>query len=133
MTRRVHVVRVYDEASAFEPTAQRVLVDRLWPRGVTKEAAAIDEWCRDVAPSTELRRWYGHDPAKFDEFARRYRAELAHEPASRAVAHLLDLADTGGLVLVTATRDLEHSAATVLHDVLVGRRGPQRRPTLAER
>lgn len=114
---RVVVVRVYDEPP--EPGAHRVLVDRLWPRGVTKVAAALDEWSADVAPTTELRRWYGHDPAKFAEFARRYRAELVRPPASNAVSRLLDIATTRRVALVTATRDVEHSGAQVLHDHLI--------------
>lgn len=112
----VAIVRVYDDPG--EPGAYRVLVDRLWPRGVTKDAAALDEWSAGVAPSTELRRWYGHDPAKFEEFARRYRAELARPPASSTVTHLLGLAETRSVALVTATRDVEHSGARVLRDHL---------------
>jgi uncharacterized protein YeaO (DUF488 family) len=96
----------------------RVLVDRLWPRGVKKEDAAVDEWNRDVAPSAELRRWYGHDPGRFEEFARRYREELSRPPASEAVAHLVGLAGERYVVLVTATRDVDHSGARVLHDHL---------------
>jgi uncharacterized protein YeaO (DUF488 family) len=113
---RVSVTRAYD-APADAP-GSRVLVDRLWPRGVTKTALAIDEWAKDVAPSTELRRWYGHDPARFEEFARRYRAELAAEPAKKALAHLRSLLKAGPVVLVTATRDLGHSGAEVLQAVL---------------
>jgi len=95
-----------------------VLVDRLWPRGVKKEDADLDEWNRDVAPSTELRRWYGHVPARFDEFARRYGDELARPPASEAVAHLVRVGREQHVVLLTATRDLDHSGARVLHDHL---------------
>jgi uncharacterized protein YeaO (DUF488 family) len=117
------VRRAYEDVPADR---WRVLVDRLWPRGIKKVAAPIDEWLQDVAPSTELRRWYGHDPAKFAEFARRYRVELAEAPASDAVAHLLALSESGSVTLVTATRDVEHSGARVLHDHLVevGRRPP---------
>jgi uncharacterized protein YeaO (DUF488 family) len=89
---------------------------------VTKARAAIDEWAKDVAPSTVLRTWYGHDPARFDEFARRYRAELGAEPAKDALARLRSLLRTRALVLVTATKDLEHSGAIVLRDVLARRR-----------
>jgi len=78
----------------------------------------LDEWAKDAAPSTELRRWYGHDPAKFPEFARRYRAELEHPPASEAVARLARIADHQALVLLTATKDVEHSGAVVLSAVL---------------
>jgi uncharacterized protein YeaO (DUF488 family) len=96
----------------------RVLVDRLWPRGISKKAASLDEWLKDVAPSTELRRWYGHQLDRFDQFARRYRLELERPPASPAVKHLLEIARSREVLLLTATRDLEHSGARVLHDHL---------------
>jgi uncharacterized protein YeaO (DUF488 family) len=95
-----------------------VLVDRLWPRGITKGDAALDEWAKDAAPSAALRRWYGHDPQKFEEFARRYRVELGRHPASDAVEHLRTLALDRHVVLLTATRDLDHSGARILHDRL---------------
>jgi uncharacterized protein YeaO (DUF488 family) len=102
---------VYDE-----PTGQgyRVLVDRLWPRGMSKDALVFDEWAKEVAPSTELRRWYGHDPERFAEFAERYRAELREPPAADALAALAKAGRRRSLVLLTATRDVEHSGATVL-------------------
>ena len=96
----------------------RVLVDRLWPRGVTKAAAALDEWAKDVAPTRELRRWYGHDPSRFEEFARRYREELRHAPAEEAITRLRALAQEQQVTLVTATRDLERSGARVMLDFL---------------
>jgi uncharacterized protein YeaO (DUF488 family) len=96
----------------------RVLVDRLWPRGVSKADADLDEWAKDVAPSAELRRWYGHDVARFPEFERRYRAELRRPPASEAVDRLLATARTRTVVLLTATRDVGHSGARVLLDHL---------------
>ena len=83
---RVEIRRVYDDAPS--PGVRRVLVDRLWPRGVAKADAPIDEWAKDLAPSTELRRWYGHEPDKFREFATRYRAELKTGPANDALARL---------------------------------------------
>ena len=113
---RVELRRVYEDIPRGGPT--RVLIDRLWPRGVAKAAAPFDEWLKEVAPSTELRRWYGHDPAKFETFAARYRQELTAAPASDGVVRLRAMAREGGLVLVTATRDVEHSAAEVLLDVL---------------
>jgi uncharacterized protein YeaO (DUF488 family) len=113
---RFEVERAYD---AGEPERYRVLVDRLWPRGVSKDDAALDVWLREVAPSTELRRWYGHDPARFAEFRRRYRVELARPPASEAVDRLLDAARTRHVALVTATRDTDRSGARVLRDHLV--------------
>lgn len=111
--RSVVVRRVYDRDIA-EDGGYRVLVDRLWPRGVKKVDAPVDEWLKDVAPSTDLRRWYGHEVSRFDEFARRYRAELARPPASSAVEHLVTIAEREHLTLVTATRDVEHSGAEVL-------------------
>jgi uncharacterized protein YeaO (DUF488 family) len=113
---RFAVVRVYDLALAGP--GLRVLVDRLWPRGISRDRAGIDEWLKEVAPSTALRRWYGHDTARFEEFARRYRAELAHEPAAAAVDRLVAAGRTSRVRLVTATRDVEHSAARVLCDHL---------------
>jgi uncharacterized protein YeaO (DUF488 family) len=95
-----------------------VLVDRLWPRGIAKADAPIDEWAKDVAPSTDLRRWYGHEPAKFEQFARRYEDELKHPPAKQAVTRLRAAARDKPVALVTATRDVEHSGAAVLLRVL---------------
>jgi uncharacterized protein YeaO (DUF488 family) len=116
--RSVELRRVYEDIPGGKAT--RVLVDRLWPRGIAKASAPFDKWLKEVAPTTELRRWYGHDPAKFEAFATRYRHELGTPPASDGVARLGALAMEGGVVLVTATRDVEHSAAEVLLDVLVG-------------
>lgn len=105
---------------AYEPArpedGRRVLVERLWPRGVTKEALAA-EWRKDLAPSAELRRWYGHDPARWEEFRRRYWAELAAMP--EALASLRDAARLGLVTLVFAARDPAHSSAEVLREALV--------------
>jgi uncharacterized protein YeaO (DUF488 family) len=117
-SQRVRISRVYDEPPAH---GYRVLVDRLWPRGIAKERLELDERAKDVAPTTELRRWYGHDPARFVEFARRYRAELAEPPAADVVTRLVATAGRRPLTLLTATRDVEHSGATVLADYLVAR------------
>lgn len=111
---RVH--RVYEDD--LPTTGHRVLVDRLWPRGVAKADLHLDEWCKDVAPSTELRRWYGHDSDRFDEFADRYRAELADEPADEQVDRLLSVAASGPLLLLTATKDVAISGAEVLRQHL---------------
>jgi uncharacterized protein YeaO (DUF488 family) len=111
----VQVRRVYDEPAASDGT--RVLVDRIWPRGLRKDAAALDEWLKDVAPSAGLRTWYGHDPAKFEEFRRRYAAELAGPAQRAALGRLRALTSAGTgkpLTLLTATRDVEHSQAAVL-------------------
>lgn len=111
---RVRVKRVYDDPGRADGT--RVLVDRVWPRGMRKDDAGLDAWRKDVAPSTELRRWYGHDPDKFAEFAARYREEL--ESSADALAELRSLVRSRTLTLLTATKDVEHSHARVLADVL---------------
>jgi uncharacterized protein YeaO (DUF488 family) len=116
---RFEIRRAYDPPSRGR--FYRVLVDRLWPRGVTKAKAALDEWAKDVAPSDGLRRWYGHDPEKFAEFARGYRAELKESPGKEVVTRLRAEAKSRPVTLVTATRDVEHSGAIVLLDVLAGR------------
>jgi uncharacterized protein YeaO (DUF488 family) len=108
----VRMRRVYDDLSPDDGT--RVLVDRIWPRGLAKATARIDEWAKVVAPSTELRRWYGHDPSRFEEFRRRYQAELAEPERQGAVRHLRELARSGPLTLLTATKDIWHSQAAVL-------------------
>lgn len=104
---------------AYDPPARtdgkRILVDRLWPRGLTKDKARIDVWLKDVAPSTELRKWFGHDPEKWTEFAKRYRAELKGNPA---LSELKALAREGNISLIYAARDQVHNEASVLKDIL---------------
>jgi len=117
--RRFEIRRAYDAPP--RGGSYQVLVDRLWPRGVRKDEAALDEWAKDVAPSDGLRRWYGHEPEKFAEFAGRYRAELEESPGREVVARLRAEATSRPVTLVTATRDVEHSGAAVLRDVLTGR------------
>lgn len=117
-TTDVQVRRVYD--AARDDDGARVLVDRIWPRGMTKAKAALDEWCKDVSPSTELRKWYGHDPAKFDEFAQRYKGELEAPARKQALDHLRELAKAQRLTLLTATKAAGISEAQVLAD-LIGR------------
>ena len=115
----IRVRRVYDEASPAD--GARVLVDRIWPRGLRKDAARLDEWAKNVAPSTELRQWYGHDPARFGEFRRRYLDELTGSEQRAALGQLRALASAGTgkpLTLLTATRDVEHSQAAVLAQLL---------------
>jgi uncharacterized protein YeaO (DUF488 family) len=112
----VRLRRVYEAPSPED--GARVLVDRLWPRGLTKEKAALDEWVKDVAPSTELRRWYAHDPARFEEFRRRYEQELAEPGPAEALAGLRETAGRGTITLLTATRDIDHSEAAVLASLL---------------
>lgn len=115
-TGRVQVRRIYDPATGHD--GHRVLVDRLWPRGTTKAEAAFDEWCKDVAPSTALRRWYRHDPQRFPEFRRRYRLELETGAQAEALRHLGELARHRGLTLLTATTDPGTSAAAVVAELL---------------
>jgi uncharacterized protein YeaO (DUF488 family) len=122
----VRVRRIYD-APALDDGA-RVLVDRLWPRGVSKERAQLTEWCKEIAPSTELRTWYHHDPESFGEFTRRYLEELEDPERAVALAHLRDLAErpdagTRTLTLLTATKDVDISEAAVLSKVLSRRTG----------
>jgi uncharacterized protein YeaO (DUF488 family) len=105
---------------AYEPPAPedgtRVLVDRLWPRGVRKSEAAIDCWLKEIAPSSELRRWFGHDPSRWEEFQRRYRAELSSRP--ELLDRLRALADRGTLTLVYSAHDEDHNDAVVLRGML---------------
>jgi len=112
----VRLRRVYDDRSAADGI--RVLVDRLWPRGLARNAGRVDEWIKAVAPSDGLRRWYGHEAARFPEFRRRYRAELRAGEQAGALRRLRDLARAGPLTLVTATRDVDHSQAAVLAEEL---------------
>ena len=106
----IRTKRVYEAASPSD--GARFLVERLWPRGMKKEALRMDGWLRDVAPSTALRQWFGHDPAKWEEFQRRYRRELDAHP--RACQPLLDAARAGALTLVYSAHDTEHNAAVAL-------------------
>jgi uncharacterized protein YeaO (DUF488 family) len=113
---KVRVRRVYEDPQPGD--GLRVLVDRIWPRGLTKAKAALSEWCKDVAPSDELRKWYGHDPDRFAEFARRYRLELSDSPRAETLAHLRGLASVRQLTLLTATKQPGISEAAVLADLL---------------
>lgn len=116
MPGRVRVGRVYDARA--DGDGARVLVDRLWPRGLTKQKADLDEWCRDIGPSRELRTWYGHDPDRFAEFERRYRSELDDPARAEQLAHLRELARQRPLTLLTATRKAAISEAAVLAGLL---------------
>ncbi len=111
----VRVKRIYEQAADGDGT--RVLVDRLWPRGVRKEAAAIDWWAKEVAPSTALRRWFHQQPESFDEFARAYRRELEGNPA---LDELRRLASAGTVTLLFASRERSRNHATVLAELLEG-------------
>ena len=110
----VAIKRAYEDAS--EKDGYRVLVDRVWPRGVTKEAAALDLWLKEAGPSTELRKWFGHDPARFDAFRARYLAEL--KKRSIALEPLRRQAAKGRLTLLYGAKDTRHNQAVVLRDLL---------------
>ena len=115
---RPQVKRVYDDPSPDDGT--RVLVDRVWPRGLRKDDAHLDEWLKAVAPTTELRKWFGHVPERYDEFVTRYAGELAEGEPEAAMQHLRELADAGPLTLLTATKQWQISQAAVLADLLSG-------------
>jgi uncharacterized protein YeaO (DUF488 family) len=114
---RVRAKRVYDPPSRLD--GRRILVDGLWPRGVDRRTARIDEWARDLAPSTRLRRWFGHDPARWPEFQTRYRAEL--RTRWDRLEWLADLARRGQLTLVYAARDSDHNNARALRRLVADR------------
>ena len=114
--RRIQVRRIYDAPKPDDGV--RVLVDRLWPRGVSKVRAALDEWCKQIAPSTELRTWYHHDPTLFGEFTRRYLDELRDPERTAALTHLREIARHQTLTLLTGTKTPEISEAAVLAQVL---------------
>jgi uncharacterized protein YeaO (DUF488 family) len=117
--RNLHIAikRAYDEPAQDDGT--RILVDRLWPRGLSKEQAHIDLWLKEIAPSDELRKWFAHDPEKFAEFRSRYKAELASGEAIDALGRLHEMARQGQVTLVYAAHDTEHNNAVVLRDLLV--------------
>jgi uncharacterized protein YeaO (DUF488 family) len=112
----MRIARVYEAPQAAD--GQRVLVDRLWPRGIRKDDPRIDRWIKDVAPSTALRQWYRHDPDRYDEFVARYERELDEPQAAAALRQLRQLASSGPVTLLTATRDLELSHLVVLSRLL---------------
>ncbi len=112
----LRIKRAYEEAAADD--GYRVLVDRLWPRGIRKEALIIDAWAKDLAPSADLRKWFQHDPDRWAEFRRRYRAELQHEPARSLLADLKQRARSGTVTLVFGARDATHSNAEALLEML---------------
>jgi uncharacterized protein YeaO (DUF488 family) len=109
----IQIKRVYDPPAKED--GARFLVERLWPRGMKKEALQMNAWCKDLAPSAALRRWYSHDPAKWKEFERRYRAELSHDPVCQP---LLDAANQGNITLLYSAHDTEHNSARALKSYL---------------
>ncbi|WP_018863794.1 DUF488 domain-containing protein [Thioalkalivibrio sp. ARh3] len=121
---RVRIRRVHDPVDPDD--GYRVLVDRLWPRGVKKSTLALHAWEKSIAPSADLRRWFAHDPCRWRAFCRRYQAEL--DAAPEAFGRLLGYARHGCLTLLTATRDVEHSHAVVLRDLLAAERAEEERP-----
>lgn len=123
MAKRIHsdnvkLKRAYEPADRSDGT--RVLIDRLWPRGVKKADAKVDEWMKDIAPSTELRKWFGHDPARWQEFRDRYQAEVKQHPEH--LQRLRALAREGTLTLVFAAHDEAHNNAVVLRDLILDQR-----------
>lgn len=118
---QVTIKRVYEEPAPDD--GERVLVDRLWPRGVSKAGARLTLWLKDIAPSPALRTWFGHDPARYEEFRRRYLAELAEEPGKSALAQLRERIAQGPVTLVFAAQDIEHCNASVLRDLLAAGAG----------
>ncbi len=116
----VRLKRAYEPVNVEDGT--RVLVDRLWPRGVSKVDAALDQWMKEIAPSTELRKWFGHDPDRWEEFCRRYSAELHQN--TELLSRLRSLARQGPVTLVYSAHDEDHNDAIVLRDVILGRQIP---------
>ena len=113
-TMTIRLKRAYDAPS--EDDGNRLLVDRIWPRGIGREDARIDEWLKEIAPSDQLRRWFGHDPDKWDEFKKRYFRELDNRP--EAVRSLAKRATEGPLTIVFAAKDVEHNNAVALKEYL---------------
>ncbi len=110
----IRIKRAYEPASDTDGT--RILVDRLWPRGISKERAKIDRWAKELAPSTALRQWFGHDPARWSEFQKRYKKEL--QASGEALREIARLAQRGTVTFVFGARDEQHNEAVVLQDVV---------------
>ena len=128
----VNIKRAYDKPSVADGT--RILVDGLWPRGISKEELKISKWEKGIAPSQALRKWYGHDPDKWPEFRKRYRRELGESPRKEALDHLILLAGQGNLTLVFGARDAERSNAAVIAEMIETKlKGGQERSLDAER
>ncbi len=119
---KLRIKRVYDPPAKSD--GLRILVDRLWPRGLSKQSAKIDHWARDIAPSGRLRKWFTHDPVKWDGFRKRYARELDSNP--KAVAELRKLLSKRQATLLIAARDAEHNNAVVLRDCLARRRSAKK-------
>lgn len=119
----IRVKRVYEAPSPDDGT--RVLVDRLWPRGLSKEKARVDLWLKEAAPSTELRKWFGHEPAKWEEFRQRYGQELRQQPA--ALGRLAELIDNGPVTLLFGAREERFNDAVALREFMLAREKPSPR------
>lgn len=115
MTDKLHIKRIYEAAASTD--GLRILVDRLWPRGLTKEKAALDHWLKEIAPSDALRHWFGHDPEKWTEFQQRYHAELRVKPDT--VKELRDMIGSKTATLLYAAHDSAHNNAVALRDFLI--------------
>jgi len=122
----IKLKRAYEPATRGDGT--RILIDRLWPRGISKERAAIDKWMKDIAPSTELREWFGHDPSRWSEFRSRYATELRQKVG--LLSELRSLARRGAVTLIYSARDGLHNDAVVLRNALLGRLTMHRRQKL---
>ncbi len=112
----LRVKRVYEEPE--EVDGERILVDRIWPRGLSKERARLSDWRKELAPSNDLRKWFGHDPERWEEFKERYRAELEEAGNVEEVREISDMAEEGNVTLVFGTKDTEHSNARALESFI---------------
>ncbi len=122
----VKLKRAYEPAAADDGT--RILIDRLWPRGVKKADAAIDQWIKDIAPSTALRKWFGHDPDRWAEFRRRYAVEVRRHP--EYLSRLRALARQGPITLIFSAQDEVHNDAVALRNFLLGRQAKRKTETV---
>lgn len=119
MTGQLHIKRIYEPASPAD--GQRVLVDRVWPRGISRDAARLTLWLKEIAPTAELRKWFGHLPERWAAFQQRYREELSAN--TEAVVRLRALLKQGDVTLLYGARDTEHNQAVVIRDYLAGIKG----------
>lgn len=115
-TTQIHLRRIYDQPEQGEGT--RVLVDRVWPRGISKDEAGLDHWFKELAPSTELRKWFGHDPKLWAAFKQKYRKELKDDDKREKLEELAELAASGPVTLLFGAKDMKHNQAVVLREVL---------------
>jgi len=115
MSHDIRIARIYDDQ---DKTGTRVLVDRVWPRGISKDDAGLDHWYRDIAPSTELRKWFGHDPKLWAAFKQKYRKQLEDDDKHERLGELAEMARSGTLVLLYGAKDEQHNQAVVLREVL---------------